>query len=784
MRMKMIECNIMNFGTLSDFHYDFEDGINRIVRGNGFGKSTLAAFIRVMLYGFEGEGKRDILSRERKFYEPWQGGKYGGSIVFEVGDKRYCVTRTFGSKPEFDTFELRNTETNLVVNDYSERLGIELFDMDSDTFRRTVFVGQDRVETSVNDTINGRIGALVDNTDDLDAFENAKASLEDMINSLTPRRKTGEVSKLNEMITSLDSCIIQAGEYEKSMESVLSMRSAEEEKLKEFRTGKEKLAIKAKQLGSYMDVANRKEKYGQLLADAEAKESELVEVKRLLPPGADILDFPESSELIEKAQNLLKASSELSSTRMIELTEEETERYERIKELYKDEDPTGEANKLIESYRSDIELEKEITMKEARKFVSANERDKENKTAQKIRLIFWIIAFVSVPLGTILFFVTEDNLVAGLTPAIMLLSIALSFLLSAGHKKTAGQRAMECDILDRDTELMKKRIESVNEEIRKFLMRFGKSFEKESADDSLREVIDEYDDFRSLRQKKLNAVDAGSDAQNKVDRIAGYIQNLGVQPEKDMHSQLMKLAEASEKAKRAYLEYGQIKDSLKRFREENNVEEIVNAVAPETTESLADVTSKLEEFSRLADESSVRLLGLDKRSDELARNLDEIEAKRSEREVLKEERDRKQEAYECLVIAKDHLIRAKETLSARYIRPIYDKFMYYHTMITGEDTREYMVDANIDVSVKELGLTHPILQLSRGLRDVVGLSLRMAFIDVMFPGEKPVLILDDPFVNLDRTNYEEAEKLMNIIAKDYQVIYFAARDEGHEEIVL
>ena len=95
-----------------------------------------------------------------------------------------------------------------------------------------------------------------------------------------------------------------------------------------------------------------------------------------------------------------------------------------------------------------------------------------------------------------------------------------------------------------------------------------------------------------------------------------------------------------------------------------------------------------------------------------------------------------------------------------------------------------MVDANIDVSVKEQGLTHSVLQLSRGLRDVVGLSLRMAFIDVMFPGEKPVLILDDPFVNLDRANYEAAEKLLNIISGEYQVIYFAARDEFHEEIAL
>ena len=58
--------------------------------------------------------------------------------------KTYRVTRTFGKKAEEDTFELLDLSTNLESEDYSSKLGLELFDMDSDTFRRTVFVGQDR----------------------------------------------------------------------------------------------------------------------------------------------------------------------------------------------------------------------------------------------------------------------------------------------------------------------------------------------------------------------------------------------------------------------------------------------------------------------------------------------------------------------------------------------------------------------------------------------------------------------------------------------------------------
>ena len=70
--MKLIKCHIENFGKLSDFTYDFTDGCNTVCEGNGWGKSTLAAFLRVMLFGFRNEGKRDPLENERKRYSPWQ----------------------------------------------------------------------------------------------------------------------------------------------------------------------------------------------------------------------------------------------------------------------------------------------------------------------------------------------------------------------------------------------------------------------------------------------------------------------------------------------------------------------------------------------------------------------------------------------------------------------------------------------------------------------------------------------------------------------------------------
>ena len=54
----------------------------------------------------------------------------------------------------------------------------------------------------------------------------------------------------------------------------------------------------------------------------------------------------------------------------------------------------------------------------------------------------------------------------------------------------------------------------------------------------------------------------------------------------------------------------------------------------------------------------------------------------------------------------------------------------------------------------------------------MGFCLRLAFIDAVFTEEKPMLILDDPFTNLDDEKIKKARELVKEISKDYQVLYF------------
>ena len=89
---------------------------------------------------------------------------------------------------------------------------------------------------------------------------------------------------------------------------------------------------------------------------------------------------------------------------------------------------------------------------------------------------------------------------------------------------------------------------------------------------------------------------------------------------------------------------------------------------------------------------------------------------------------------------------------------------------------KYNIDADINLTVNEQGMQRDTIYLSAGYRDLTAVCMRMALIEAMFgndeTAEKPIIIFDDPFVNLDSYKTELAKKMLEQIAKEYQIIYF------------
>ncbi len=268
--MRLIELRIENFGGLHDLSLSFEGGLNIFLRENGWGKSTLMAFIRVMFYGFAGEQKRKTEENERKRYRPWQGGVYGGSILFSVGDRCYRMERSFGEKKE-DTFSLYDAKSGLPSEDYSEKIGEELFQLDRESFSKSLFTGQLGAETEATAGMNAKIGDLAAEEADMGQYEIAQIILKKQSDFLTPGRKTGRISRLREEIQTL--------EYESSLLSEHRKRRAVlekeipglEEEIKKLSADKEKLQKEILSRGKRLEAEAKRKREEALPKEEEEK---------------------------------------------------------------------------------------------------------------------------------------------------------------------------------------------------------------------------------------------------------------------------------------------------------------------------------------------------------------------------------------------------------------------------------------------------------------------------------------------------------------------------------
>ena len=108
--MQIRRIQIADFGKLHDMELDFSEGFQTITGENGWGKSTMAAFIKAMLYGMEATARRSLLENERRHYQPWQGGAYGGSMECTAkSDVPFGVSQDYESDLSQGQYLLRNS---------------------------------------------------------------------------------------------------------------------------------------------------------------------------------------------------------------------------------------------------------------------------------------------------------------------------------------------------------------------------------------------------------------------------------------------------------------------------------------------------------------------------------------------------------------------------------------------------------------------------------------------------------------------------------------------------
>ena len=188
--MKILTCNVENFGTLHHVRCDLDNGLNALNEGNGWGKTTFAAFILSMLYGMPEMNFADA-GNIRDRYMPWQGGRFGGSITFETASGRYTVTRYFGTSKVDDTCTVTDEEGRDITERFSNP-GEDILGVDSEGFRSSAFVFQNDLRLGDGESIRQRLRELAGASGDRRRYEEAVRDLKNEAESLREIERSAE----------------------------------------------------------------------------------------------------------------------------------------------------------------------------------------------------------------------------------------------------------------------------------------------------------------------------------------------------------------------------------------------------------------------------------------------------------------------------------------------------------------------------------------------------------------------------------------------------------------
>ena len=312
--MKLISMHVDNFGCLHNYDYNFEEGLNVVLHDNGWGKTTVAAFLKAMLYGYDTKRTKDITENERKRYLPWQGEKYGGSLDFEAGDVRYRIYRSFGKTPRYDVARIVNLDTRTPARISPDKLGETLFHLDANAFQRSVFINQNGLSIDgAASSIHARLNALLSQANDVAAFDGAIADLTQQIKVYEKTGDRGDLGAITRQIATKE-------RIRDRLEKDITNQDAARERISEIdillNVNEKELKKKTEKLDAVSGETKKREATKKLLNEINGKIADLQkQIDRIRKDlGGKVPSYREIDQVkrqIHKADDLKKQVLEL-----------------------------------------------------------------------------------------------------------------------------------------------------------------------------------------------------------------------------------------------------------------------------------------------------------------------------------------------------------------------------------------------------------------------------------------------------------------------------------------
>ncbi len=778
--MKLIDCYIEGFGKLSRQSFSFAAG-GQYCAANGWGKSTLAAFIRIMFYGFAGERRQDELANERRRYAPWQGGGYGGELSFQARGKSYRISRSFGAASGKDVFELRDGVTNQISQDFSDRIGEELFQIDSQSFARTLFIAQnDAKSMETTPLIQAKLGKIAESAVDLGGYDNALELLTKKIAELNGRSPAALLPALKNEMTALTAEVKRGALLEQQAKALAQTRAEQKKRrarlrqdMAESRRQREKLLIQA------AEKKTRQAAY-QLTAEEAAR---LAELRQRFAGGRPERAAIERAWAEEKEIALLQ--KELSQRQMTAAEQTRLEKYEKIFKKGWPSEP--ELAQQIESWRQKAEKEQELPINQRNEEELRRQIERGRRRKRTADIFLFLAATVFLAMIGLAFW---QPLPAGIGAVVS--AAVILFCFSQRKHDLLKDQEQEYFLIKRQIENEKKAIALAEAAAAEFFTCYGLPYQAAKMPTLLYEWAQYRREYEALTAKKqeMENVSLRDKLQEKLERRAAFLAAYQIEEKAGEGGEkaLLQLLTECEEYDRLRQKSRQAEEAAERRPEPGNLEaektpdmaaergEITDISAQTANISLDKQIQGLEEKIRCC---AAEIEAVDLALAEGERRLLELQAQREavlsaeERlQAARESYEAGQKKQEMLQKTKYFLEQARSLFTQKYRAPLLAVFQQYYQKLTGQTAAEYFLDADLHLTLREAGLQREIAFFSAGRQDLIGFCMRLALIKVMYGQEKPFILLDDPFANWDQDSIEKGLQFLREISREYQILYF------------
>lgn len=778
--MKLLKCHIENFGKLSGYDYEFKDGLNTIKENNGYGKTTFANFIKAMFYGMEAKRNTKVLI-DRKKYIPWQGGAFGGSVEFELNGKKYKIERFFGKKEAEDVFKLYDLSTNLECDDFSQNIGEEVFNLNKEAYERSTFISGQNIETAMNDSISAKLGNILESENDVNTSEKAIKILEDAIKNY---KKTGDRGEINEKKlekTNLEKKLEQSKIDEKNLQERREKYSSLKQELKEKEEERQNLN-KLLTLKIQEETKNAKlENYKILQNNLEEAKKNLEQTETFFKAGTPTDE--ETDTLIEKSFEIEKYKVEVAN---FETSTLENEDENNLKKIFDNNRISEEIiNDKISDYKSINDIDNQIKVNEEKKSNLANELrvlNKQRKLDKNLCIILGILICVGIIVAMYGFANQKMQIATGATIFGILIAIAALIKINTYSKKSQNSKDKdeeEKDIGEYIGKLKEKKY-NLQMEVDSFITMYSGKNDIDDVIFELTEIKSQFNKYKDMKNSNDLLIQKQSEITAKLKDLEESMKEYFSKYFPVINQSYVAYAQEIKIKKGLLIQYKQEFEAKLRAAEEykknNKLDELQNVKSynmiainkGEIEEKIKQITLEINNINdeknyvknqiELLESNLDSVFDVETRIDELAQKIEEMEEK-------------------CKILekTKKYLETAKEQFSSQYLNRMKQNFMKNLQLINGSEL-DINLDVNLNVKVNEQGSGKDIGYFSTGYKDLIYICMRLSLIDSLFEKEKPFIILDDPFVNLDESKIKNATDLLKNIAKDYQIIYFICHD--------